>query len=328
MRDSDWQLERHTRALNRDNCLHLGVGFLDDAIGFIKPTDLVLIGARTGIGKTELATAIAESNAAKGMRVHFFALEADRGEIEARILYREIANEFFRTDNRISNCHLNYRDWYQLSLPKEVYELEERVLERAKTKTTSMHTIYSEEGMRVDDFIATLEQIRHETDLVIVDHLHYFDYEDDSENNALRTAITKIKNATIFHRRPIILLSHLRKSDKISKQEIPDLDDFHGTSDIPKKANIVITLAPANINNSQMGDGLLTYMRVSKFRTFGAISRYAAVCSYDPHRNKYVSNYYLYTVDKFGGVEIVRDRHKFPFWAKNAIEVRTDEYEF
>lgn len=64
------------------------VGFLDDiAIGLLE-TDLVVLGAPTGKGKTTLAAIFAQNAAKSGSRVHYFALEAHDGEIEQRMLFR------------------------------------------------------------------------------------------------------------------------------------------------------------------------------------------------------------------------------------------------
>jgi replicative DNA helicase len=80
--------ERLQRTQQGASCLTFGVQFLDEAVGGIYSNDLVLYGAKTGIGKTQLATITAMANAANGKRVHFFALEAEQHEIERRIKYQ------------------------------------------------------------------------------------------------------------------------------------------------------------------------------------------------------------------------------------------------
>ena len=84
---------RNLRRENAEKCLTFGVEYLDRALGGIFPRDLVLVGADTGIGKTELVTGIARANARKpplglGKRVHGFFLECDDGEIQERIKWR------------------------------------------------------------------------------------------------------------------------------------------------------------------------------------------------------------------------------------------------
>ena len=67
------------------------IDYLDDVARGIYPTDVVLISAATGAGKTHIASVMAERSARAGKRVGFFALEAHRLEIEQRILFREMA---------------------------------------------------------------------------------------------------------------------------------------------------------------------------------------------------------------------------------------------
>jgi replicative DNA helicase len=65
--------------------------FLDDYLRCIMPNDLILLGAETGAGKTELARHIGAANARNGKRVYYFALEAEDKEIERRTKYAELA---------------------------------------------------------------------------------------------------------------------------------------------------------------------------------------------------------------------------------------------
>jgi replicative DNA helicase len=77
--------ERAERLQLATRVLSFGVKFLDVALGGIMARDMVLLGAVTGAGKTTLASVIAETNVERGKRVHYFALEAEHGEIERRI---------------------------------------------------------------------------------------------------------------------------------------------------------------------------------------------------------------------------------------------------
>jgi replicative DNA helicase len=58
------------------NC-YFGVTYLDAALKGICPNDLILIGATSGAGKTELCAQIARINAKLGKRVNYIALEAE-----------------------------------------------------------------------------------------------------------------------------------------------------------------------------------------------------------------------------------------------------------
>src|SRR5690348_4241502 len=89
--------------------LSFGVKFLDDALGGIAQKDIVLLGAKTGIGKTTMASIIAESNAEKGRHVHYFALEAEDREIERRIKFRILSRlAYQRSVSKFKQGRINY----------------------------------------------------------------------------------------------------------------------------------------------------------------------------------------------------------------------------
>lgn len=106
--------ELHHRIKSRQNMAVFGVSYLDDACRGIFSNDFVLIGARTGVGKTQLATIIAKENM-KHRRVHYIALEAEPYEIERRILYQEYSELFFEIAKEYKNTekNFNYIDWYK-----------------------------------------------------------------------------------------------------------------------------------------------------------------------------------------------------------------------
>ena len=70
----DGELEE--RLAEAERALKYHHAFLDDYLRAILPADLILIGAPTGLGKTDLALNIATTNALLGKRVHYFALAA------------------------------------------------------------------------------------------------------------------------------------------------------------------------------------------------------------------------------------------------------------
>src|SRR3954469_17207692 len=82
-----WE-EREERQRHAKARLRFHVSFLDDCIRGILPNDLVLLGAPSGVGKTDLALHIATSNAREGKRVTYLALEAEPRELERRTKFR------------------------------------------------------------------------------------------------------------------------------------------------------------------------------------------------------------------------------------------------
>ena len=92
--------------------LKFGVSYLDDALLGILPNDLVLIGAPSGAGKTQLCVNIANANLAEGKRVHVFALEAEQDEWERRIKYQMLCQAYYSDQNRQRlNSRMTFQGW-------------------------------------------------------------------------------------------------------------------------------------------------------------------------------------------------------------------------
>lgn len=294
-----------------------GNRFLDDACGGIFPEDLAIITARTGGGKTELVTQIAMANARAGNQVKYFALEAHQGEIELRIKFKFLAQSFFTQMNYKSYGKFpNYQDWVHNKQNDilEKFEPETDIELRESLKT--LHTFYRSSSFDLLSFESHMHRIGETSDLIIIDHLHFFDFDSDNENKDLKQAVKHIKHLTDYYRVPAILVVQLRKQDKKTKSILPDLEDIHGSSDIAKVATKIIATAPAK--NEPKADAHIfpTYFKVLKNRTDGSRCFYTALCGFDVQRNIYAENYQLgemsYDESEFSRIEL----YNYPQWAK------------
>ncbi len=302
------------------NIFPSGVSFLDDALGGIAKTDLTLLGGRTGTGKTQLAVQIARRAAQAGKTVHFFALEADENEIEERLLYSEIAKAFFLIPfSERPKIWLRYSDWRAGKFDAELQEIGRKAYLELRTKTYSFNRIYRGKSYTVDDFIAAFEGIRHETDFVVIDHLHFFDLLEENENQGLKRATRLIRSAALDYEKPVLLLAQLRKADRNSENPIPDIDDFYGHSDLVKTATGVILLAKDETLGSQTASQN-TYAYIAKSRHAGDAQGYAGLLSYNLRTNSYDDSYYLAKVRRFSGPELLKSKGEMPKWARNALE--------
>ncbi|MDF2603030.1 DnaB-like helicase C-terminal domain-containing protein [Sphingomonas sp.] len=62
------------------------IGSLDDAVGVLRPSNLVVVGGRPGMGKTSLVTSYAIGAASRGHGVLIFSLEMSADELTRRML--------------------------------------------------------------------------------------------------------------------------------------------------------------------------------------------------------------------------------------------------
>lgn len=305
--------------------LNFGIDYLDHCLNGIRKDDLILIGARTGIGKTALATSIAMNNSVRGKRTFYFALEAAELEIERRIKYQIISHVFYNVipdSEEKRKVNLNFMDWYDGKIKNDFILEAEKTIEESWTKDFDcLSVIYrGTSEYTVEDLIMKMMLLQDQADLFVIDHLHYFDFDDQNENRAYKMIMKRISDIAQNINIPVVMVAHLKKSDRSSKVLIPSEEDFHGSSDIVKIPTKIITIAGAkNIERSQkMIDENIwpTYVRIAKCRTESARCNYPGLLYFSAFKNTYEKKYILGTLD-FSETEWSElDRLKYPKWAK------------
>lgn len=262
-----------------------GVKVLDDVFGGILSSDILLVGAKTGAGKTALAAQIGLNNALKGKSVYMFALEAEKDEIQTRVLY-EMAVAKAKSYNPRSRY--NYKHFRLGRYPELKTYMEDASKEVDDFK--NFHIFYRDKEFGIKEFVKETMAIKDKASLIIVDHIHYFDLNGDNENKELSDAIKQIRDISLIMDKPIILLAHLRKSSNVAFKLVPDIDDFMGSSDLSKVATKALIIAPKR----SLGDSVETLFYFPKFRGFSAPSKYLFSCHYDIYQNQYANTYTVY----------------------------------
>ena len=312
--------EAKERAALATRKMEFKVSFLDDFLRGLLPHDLVVIGAPTGVGKTQLVQRIAVANAEKGKRVYFLALEAEPREIERRTKFTVLAN--LAHELRLAGRHhLNYSDWYlgkchQILPPDIEKEADKWIQHNLKT----LYTLYRGTDFKVDDLDRHFRSTRGQADLIILDHLHYVDSDDPNENRAVKDIVKRIRDNSLAIGVPVIVVAHLRKRDRGRPRLVPDIDDFHGASDIVKIATAAIMLSRARDQESLQPWVANTYMQVTKSRRGGACP-FVAMLGYDLRRNAYERQYMLGRLNLAGTEVKFLSKDEYPAWAVNGGNV-------
>ncbi|MBV8760126.1 MAG: AAA family ATPase [Deltaproteobacteria bacterium] len=265
--------------------------FLDDLLRGLQPHDLVLLGAETGAGKTELGTAVARANAMAGKRVYYFALEAEPDEIERRSKYAIIA-ELAEKAGDARRSELNYPDWLVGNCEDICERYNARADQLIAEKLSKLHTYYRGANFGHADIQRMFERIRGHAELVVLDHLHYVDIEDENEHRGFKATVKLIRELALSAGVPVILIAHLRKRDQRARQVVPHIEDFHGSSDIIKICTQVVQLAPAHILESPKWFYAPTFVHVPKDRRGGATG-FVACCYFDRRFRAYAPHYTL-----------------------------------
>lgn len=319
--------EKEERLQQGARVLSYGVKFLDDALVGIMPNDLIVLGAKLGAGKTQLATAISLAVAQAGHPVHYFALEAENREIERRIKFGLLYSRYCKAGNK---ARLRFSDWRIGRLEQKFAPYEAGADEELKKVTKNLHTLYRTAG---DFTLKALErhlmQVVHKTRLIVLDHLHYVDTEGEDENVAYKAVIKLVRDIVLRYGVPIIVVAHLRKNQTYRTAPLVNsYEDFHGTSDVPKIATTAIMLGPADSLPEAIPEASYLYptlINIVKSRMDGGVKRYTALVDFDQRNGRYVDGYRLGLLsagrDEW---DEITENERLPPWAQPP-EIKTDK---
>lgn len=272
----------------RNGLLRFGISYLDDAMVGILRNDLILIGAGSGAGKTQTCCNIARANIEQGKKVHYIALEAEYLEIERRIKYQLFAKSFLKDSLRPKGVHISFQNWMLGDYIDNCTANEAEAANEFLAKYQTLFTYYKSDKFDANDLIATVLECAEDTDLIILDHVHYMDFDDDNENRAVKHIAKTARSLALEQGKPIILVSHVRKRDRFANEFAPGLEEFHGSSDLYKIATKAITIGPG----AMTADGKIeTYFRIVKNRFEGSVTRYIGKAFYNSREGSYDSSY-------------------------------------
>ncbi len=308
-----------TRAEMAAKSIPFHVSCLDDVAIGILPTDLIVIGADTGAGKTTLGMLMAQTAARHGIRVGYFALEAFQGEIELRMLYRIIGKLAWR--RLVPNRHeLSYGHWLHGKCDHVVRHVLDDALAELREDVGKLATFYRTAKFTAQDLVRGMAAVKSQTDLLIVDHLHFIDNDSQDENRGMKQIVKAMSDAILETQTPVVAIAHLRKKDSNTRKQplVPSLSEFHGASDITKIATKAIVLAPAKDRQSSQPHIKNTYVRLPKDRIVGETGL-TALMQFDLRTNTYHDAYELGRLTPDGTDWKRLSPEERPWWASQAI---------
>ncbi|MEN8113719.1 MAG: replicative DNA helicase [Actinomycetota bacterium] len=206
----------------------LPTGFrdLDRKLAGLHPTNLIIIAARPGMGKTSLALNIAQNVAQGGEPVAIFSLEMSREEIVSRMLCSA-----GRIDSqRLRTGRLSEADFTKLS---------------NAASTLYKKPIYVDDspGLTITEIRAKARRLRRRPGLglVVVDYLQLM-HGTSGENRQQEIAIISrsLKNLARELDVPIIALSQLNRSLESREDKRPRLGDLRESGAIEQDSDVVL----------------------------------------------------------------------------------------
>jgi hypothetical protein len=313
-----------------------GLKYLDDATGGgIGPKDLWVISAQTGYGKTQTATAIAQSAGMSGKKVTFFALEAENLELERRIKFT-ILLQLFNKAYPGNSEFLDGVAWAK-GEPKvnaKLKPFEKMAAEIMEQRLKNVFTFYRGYGKYTDkDLERDIFTQARDSDLVIIDHLGYIDLDGNDQNKAVTELMHKLADlAMTGDGCPIVAAAQTRKGDGKQNRKfaplIPLMEDISGSKAIVTVATNVVMIARVNekvgFYNGKSTEGSLvepkswvknpTLIQLQKCRAGDRI-RYAALCSYSPSLGTYEDPY---SIGRMRSGDTEWEPSQAPEWATHA----------
>ena len=205
-----------------------GIGDLDRMITGLNKSDLIILGARPGMGKTSFALNIARNVAVTGGKtVCFFSLEMTRDQLAQRMLSSEagIKSEKLRTGD------LDADEWTRLTQAGE---------------NLSKAEIYFDEtsSITVQQMKAKLLRMK-KVDLVVIDYLGLMHSAKHTDNRVQEISeITRnLKVMAKDLKVPVIACAQLSRGTEVKgKSHRPALSDLRDSGSIEQDADIVLFL--------------------------------------------------------------------------------------
>ena len=217
-----------------------GIGELDKMITGLNKSDLIILGARPGMGKTSFALNIVRNVAMNtGKTVCFFSLEMTRDQLAQRMLSSEagIKSEKLRTGE------LDDDEWTRLAQAGDAL---------------SKANIYFDEtsSITVPEMKAKLRRMK-QVDLVVVDYLGLMKSARSTENRVQEVSeITRnLKIMAKDLKVPVIACAQLsRGTEAKGKSHKPALSDLRESGSIEQDADIVLFLYRESYYDNEKAD--------------------------------------------------------------------------
>ena len=207
-----------------------GLRDLDKRINGLNKSDLILIAARPGMGKTSMALNILSNVAKKtGKTVAFFSLEMSREQLAMRL----VSNESFVDNQKLVTGKLNEEEWGKIGVAASAL---------------------SQTDIRVDDnptiTVAEMNALCRRLDnlgLVVIDYLQLMTSSGSGKNSENRVQVVSdiSRSLKIMAKElnvPVVCLSQLSRANESRADKRPMLSDLRESGAIEQDADQVLFL--------------------------------------------------------------------------------------
>ncbi|HEV2583356.1 MAG TPA: replicative DNA helicase [Ktedonobacteraceae bacterium] len=253
----------------RGSIVGVPTGFtdLDRLTGGLQKSDLIVLAARPGLGKTSLALSVAHNAAAKYQRsVAVFSLEMSKEQLAQRLLSMDASID----QQRLRTGWIEDDEWERIVIARDkLEEVNIWIDDTAGITTTELRSkarrLQSEYGI----------------DLIIIDYLQLMQATIGGKRNENRVMeISEISRSLKALARelnlPVLALAQLSRAVESRQSKVPQLSDLRESGSIEQDSDIVMFIYRDDVYNQESEKKNIADVIIAKHRNgpLGEISLY------------------------------------------------------
>lgn len=216
---------------NQDDMLGVKTGFpsIDNLLLGMQPGQMVVVGARPGVGKTSFALSLAVNAAERGAAVALFSLEMSKMEVGQRLLAAEAKVGL----QSIRSGHIGREDW-------------PAIIQASSTLADLDIMVDDTPGTTITEVRAKARRMLHgkKKGLVVLDYLQLVTPSHHNDNHSVE--VGEISRGVKIMAKdlgvPVVALSQLSRVSEGRTGKRPQLSDLRDSGSIEQDADIVILL--------------------------------------------------------------------------------------
>ncbi len=246
-----------------------GIGDLDRVITGLNRSDLILLAARPGMGKTSFALNITKHVACVSKKtVAFFSLEMTKEQLASRLL----SSEALVGGTKLRTGQLNDEEWQRLISAGDVLNKADIYLDDTP-------------GITVSEMKAKLRRLK-DVDLVVIDYLQLMSAGGKKSDNRVQEISEITRNLKILAKEinvPVICLSQLSRASEQRTDHKPQLSDLRDSGSIEQDADIVLFLYREGYYDKDKGENVATAVDQNSGECLVAKNRHGETSSVKLH---------------------------------------------
>lgn len=230
-----------------------GLHDLDVKINGLNKSDLIIIAARPGMGKTSLALNLLTSAAkVSGKTAVFFSLEMSREQLAMRL----VSNESFVDNNKLITGKLTEEEWRKIGIAgSALSQTDIRVSDNPSITVAEMNAICR----RLDNL-----------GLIVIDYLQLMTSANGKENENRATTVSEISRSMKIMAKelnvPVICLSQLNRGAEGRSDKRPTMAELRESGAIEQDADQIILIYRDDYYNENSPEKNIAELNVAKNR--------------------------------------------------------------